>query len=86
MECQYYGNTIKYPFRSKHCNNHYQPFDLKSFLLASLQSKTSTLKWKCPICKKRAYDVVLDTYLYKLILDHPKEDIKEIYLYADQAP
>jgi len=53
-------SKIAIPVRSKHCTTHFQPFDLKNFILASSNSKNSAQKWKCPICKKRAYDLIVD--------------------------
>lgn len=63
MKCQYFQTKIVIPVRSKHCTSHYQPFDLKGFLAISSQSKNGVQKWKCPICRKRAYDLVVDDYL-----------------------
>ena len=65
--CQYYGNLIKEPVRSVQCTTHYQPFELSTFVDASLKAKNSVQSWKCPICKKRAYDLVVDGYLKNLI-------------------
>lgn len=67
LRCQYYGNRMKYPVRSKLCTSHYQPFDLHNFIYSSIFAKTSTKKWKCPICDKRAYDIVIDEYILDLM-------------------
>ncbi len=71
-------SKIMTPSRSRHCTTHFQPFDLKNFILASSNSKNSAQKWKCPICKKRAYDLMVDEYLWKLIQDNKNEHVSEI--------
>lgn len=65
--CQFYGEKIIYPCRSRHCINHYQPFDVYSFICSSVRAKGSIKRWKCPICGVRAYDIVRDLYLEKLL-------------------
>ena len=35
-------------------------------------AKTSTKKWKCPICDKRAYDLAIDEYLLGLMGENEK--------------
>ena len=37
--------------------------------------KNSTKKWKCPICDKRAYDVVVDKYILELMEIDKKADM-----------
>ena len=44
-----------------------QPFDLANFIISSINAKTSTKKWKCPICDRRAYDLVIDQYILDLM-------------------
>jgi hypothetical protein len=68
---------VNIPVRSKHCRSHYEPFDLKNFILANIISKNSSQKWKCPICKKRAYDLEVDEYLLNIISADPA--LTEIY-------
>ena len=67
LKCQFYSNRIKIPVRSKLCSTHYQPFDLANFVNSSIHAKNSTKKWKCPICDKRAYDVIVDRYILELM-------------------
>ena len=71
LKCQFYSNKITIPVRSKHCRMHYEPFDLRGFIMANINSKLSVGKWKCPICKKRAYDLEVDEYLLKIINSDP---------------
>lgn len=71
LKCQYYGGKMKLPARSRHCNTHIQPFDLMNFINSSILAKTSTRKWKCPICDKRAYDLVIDKYILTLMQENP---------------
>lgn len=54
---------MKLPSRSRLCNTHIQPFDLMNFINSSIHAKTSTKRWKCPICDKRAYDLIIDRYI-----------------------
>lgn len=72
LRCQFYGNRMQYPIRSRLCTTHYQPFDLVSYVNSSFFTKTSTKKWKCPICNKRAYDVVIDEYIMELMHKNTK--------------
>jgi hypothetical protein len=67
MRCQYFKTPIVYPVRSVQCMTHYQPFDLTNFLQASLKAAPSLQSWRCPICKKRAYDLSVDDYIMKII-------------------
>jgi hypothetical protein len=45
---------------------------LKNFILANNNSKNATQKWKCPLCKKRAYDLQVDDYLLNIITNNPQ--------------
>ena len=72
LKCQFYGNRIQIPVRSRLCSTHYQPFDLLSFVNSSTFAKTSTKKWKCPICDKRAYNIVVDSYILDLMKKNKK--------------
>lgn len=51
LRCQLYNLRITIPSRSKHCTSHYQPFDLRSFLISNINLKSSTQRWRCPICR-----------------------------------
>jgi SUMO ligase MMS21 Smc5/6 complex component len=84
LKCQYYGNKISYPIRSKHCSSHYQPFDLNNFIFSSLQAKNSTKKWKCPICDKRAYDIIVDGYVLDVMRKNSRA--MEITFQSDGSP
>lgn len=64
--CQFYGTKIRYPARTPLCTHHYQPFDAMSMIVSSLTAASSSRKWKCPICNRRAYHIVIDRYLQEL--------------------
>lgn len=55
-----------------------------NFINSSIQAKTSTRKWKCPICDKRAYDLVIDKYILNLMKDHP--NVNEIVFRENGEP
>ena len=85
LRCQYFGTPITHPARSRHCSSHYQPFDLNNFVRVSMSSAQNCVqKWKCPVCKKRAYDLVIDEYLENLMLS--KGNLKEIAFGKDAEP
>ncbi len=67
MRCPYFDKAITLPARSRNCTTHYQPFDATSFITASLMAKTTYQRWHCPICKKPAFDFLIDEYLLELI-------------------
>jgi hypothetical protein len=79
---------ISIPVRSKHCSTHFQPFDLKNFLTINKSvGKGSAQKYKCPICKKRAYDLVVDEYLQDLMNSKDNDGhVAEITFKADGEP
>ena len=74
LRCQFFRGKITTPVRSVHCNTHYHPFDLANFIQCYSNSRFSPQHWKCPICKKRAYDIQIDEYLRLLIEANPKLD------------
>lgn len=84
MSCQYYQTSIIYPARSRNCTTHYQPFDMLNFITASINSRNSVQKWRCPICKKRAYDLYLDQYLRSIIKD--RYNISDITFSLNDEP
>lgn len=65
---------MSHPARSIHCTSHYQPFDLKSFLAANINVKSSSKRWRCPICRERAYDLSVDEHLMNILKANPKID------------
>ncbi len=71
LRCQYFGSKMKLPARSRLCNTHFQPFDLMNFITSSIHAKNSAKRWKCPICDKRAYDLVIDKYILELMKENP---------------
>ena len=83
-QCQFYNAQITIPVRSIHCSSHYQPIDLKSFLLANLFLKSSSQKWKCPICRKRAYHLMVDEFLLELMNNNKNEKKIEFIVENDQ--
>ncbi len=67
-KCPMFFTKITIPVRSKHCTLHFQPFDLNNFIkISKIVGKGSAQKFKCPICKKRAYDLFVDEYLLELM-------------------
>lgn len=76
LKCQFYTGKITIPVRSKHCTCHYQPFDLRGFLIANMNLRSSAQRWKCPICRERAYHLVVDEYLLGFIT--ARKDLTEI--------
>lgn len=71
LKCQFFNGPITIPVRTVHCSSHYQPFDLKGFLIANFNIKSSNQRWKCPICRRRAYHLQVDDYLLKFIRGKP---------------
>lgn len=61
-----------------------QPFDLTSFIVSSISAKTSTRRWKCPICDRRAYDLVIDKYILDLM--DPNKVTNEIRFKVNGEP
>lgn len=71
LRCQFYGSRMKLPVRSRLCTTHIQPFELTSFVMSCISSKESRRKWICPICNKRAYDLVIDKYILEMMNLNP---------------
>lgn len=61
-----------------------QPFDLANFIISSINAKTSTRRWKCPICDRRAYDLVIDKYILDLM--NLNKDTNEIRFKVNGEP
>ena len=76
MVCQFYSMPIKIPVRGAQCTTHYTPMDLTNFIMSSMRASKSAQSWKCPICKRRAYDLFIDEYLLGLVKSN--KDINEL--------
>ena len=83
MLCHYYKNPIRVPVRSVQCT-HYNPFELFNFIEASLKAKNCVQSWCCPICKKRAYDLVIDGFIEKILSKYG--DLKEVTFNKEGIP
>lgn len=49
---------------------------MSNFISYSILSSGAVKQWKCPICGKRSYDLLIDLYVQNLLKEHSK--IKEI--------
>jgi len=58
------GELIETPVRAKGCR-HITCFSLEKFLAAQIDGEIK--RWNCPICKNRAYHLVIDEYFLKII-------------------
>ncbi|OMJ90865.1 hypothetical protein SteCoe_6742 [Stentor coeruleus] len=63
LKCPYTLRIINIPVRGKDCS-HLSCFDLKIFI--DIQ-KYENYSWKCPICKKLAYEVYIDKYFEEIL-------------------
>jgi hypothetical protein len=84
MKCQYFQSCIVYPARGLQCSTHYQPFDMLNFIKASLNANIAVQRWKCPICRKRAYDLFIDEYLLSLVFQ--RSNIADITFSVNKPP
>jgi hypothetical protein len=55
---------IKLPARGKYCT-HAQCFSLDTFVL--MMNSTQYPNWRCPTCKKRCFNLYVDTYMLEII-------------------
>jgi len=79
LRCPLSYSKIEIPVKGANCT-HTQCFDLKSFLMFSLQAQY----WHCPVCSKRlAYKyIAIDTFFTEM-LTNTKEDDTHVILNAD---
>ena len=63
---------IKTPVKGAFCN-HINCFSLENYLYAN--EKNVLRKWRCPICKLKAYDLIVDEYFVEIL---KKSQLKNI--------
>ncbi|MCA9735977.1 hypothetical protein KC799_27820, partial [candidate division KSB1 bacterium] len=64
--------TIKTPARTVFCT-HLQCFSLEN--LVKVMENTVPKKWRCPICKVKAFDLVIDGYIWEIIQGISKKEL-----------
>lgn len=74
---------IKTPAKTRFCS-HIQCFSLEN-LINSMEFTTSPRRWKCPICKIKAWDLIIDGYQWEIIksLDTKNEKVTEIFFFKN---
>lgn len=55
---------LKTPAKGLHCK-HVNCFSLENYI--NVWYKNNQRKWQCPICKLKAYDIVIDTYFQEIL-------------------
>uniref|UniRef100_A0A3B0MW65 MIZ/SP-RING zinc finger containing protein, putative n=1 Tax=Theileria annulata TaxID=5874 RepID=A0A3B0MW65_THEAN len=75
-------DKITIPTRGRFCG-HIQCYDLFGYLKVMERTSAFNMRWKCPECHLivKPYDLVIDTYVEKLIVDLP--NVKTIQLDKD---
>ena len=59
MKCNLTLLQIQTPARGRSCK-HISCFSLESFV--DIMNKTHPRKWRCPVCKLKCFDIVVDGY------------------------
>ena len=74
--------TLKTPARSRFCN-HLQCFSLEN-LVTSMEF-TVPRRWRCPICKIKAWDLIIDGYQLEILkeIEMKKEKVSEIIFFKN---
>lgn len=57
-------NTINIPARGKWCS-HMQCFSLENYIIMTEQNIPR--KWKCPICRQKCFDILIDEYFWDIL-------------------
>lgn len=76
---------IKTPAKTKFCS-HLQCFSLEN--MVKLMENTIPRKWKCPICKVKAFDLIIDGYqwnIIKKIHENHSENVNDVIFYKDAS-
>ena len=75
---------LKTPARGRFCQ-HLNVFSLENWLI--MIHKNTLRQWHCPICKKKCYDIIIDSYLQEIILKSQKEEgnLHEIIFLPDAS-
>ena len=74
--------TLRTPTRTRFCN-HLQCFSLEN-LVTSMEF-TVPRRWRCPICKLKAWDLIVDGYQWEILrgIELKKEKISEITFFKN---
>ena len=75
--CTFGFSVIKTPARGKLCK-HVQCFSLENMVLFA--EATVPRRWRCPICKNKCFEIVIDGYMQKILNGFKEQGIvvKEI--------
>jgi E3 SUMO-protein ligase PIAS1 len=64
LTCQFDTRLIQTPVRGNLCE-HIQCFSLEN--MVHMMHKLTPRKWRCPICKAKSFNFVVDSYLLMII-------------------
>ena len=73
---------IKTPAKTIFCS-HLQCFSLENFVKA--MENTVPRKWRCPICKTKAFDLMIDEYLWNIIRDLGKNVLASEVIFSKEG-
>lgn len=78
LQCPISMGRIEDPVRGEHCQ-HFQCFDLESYIQSNQQIRAFNNRWGCPVCSLvlRPSDLVRDEYVARVLRD-TSEDIEEV--------
>ena len=63
---------LKTPAKGSHCK-HVNCFSLENYI--NVWYKNNQRKWLCPICKAKAYDIVVDSYFQEILQSAQELDV-----------
>lgn len=78
LTCVLDMQLLKTPAKGAHCK-HSNVFSLENFV--AVWQKNNQRKWNCPICKLKSYDIIIDTFWEKILLEAKKMNITNPMLY-----
>lgn len=64
LNCNFTFQMINTPAKGRFCK-HIQCFSLENFIVISEQQQPR--KWRCPFCKVKCFDIIVDEYIYNII-------------------
>ncbi|KRX04649.1 Zinc finger, FYVE/PHD-type [Pseudocohnilembus persalinus] len=64
LNCNFDMQMMKTPAKGRWCK-HLQCFSLENFIM--ITESTVPRKWKCPYCKQKCYDLLVDQYMLNII-------------------
>lgn len=73
LTCVFDMQPLKTPAKGLHCK-HPTCFSLENYI--NLWQKNNQRKWICPICKVKAYDLIVDSYFEKIVEELKKTDFE----------